>query len=89
MDNSFVKELRRKGREAANKNKNNPRLGPSGYRGNESKWDEEATSGVTIKGHNISSKRARNFLYARRKRNSSGQLVITPETEPLADKIVR
>ncbi|XP_052624656.1 uncharacterized protein LOC111917613 isoform X2 [Lactuca sativa] len=82
-------ELRRKGREAANKNKNHPRLGPSGYRGNESKWDEEATSGVTIKGHNISSKRARNFLYARRKRNASGQLVITPETEPLADKIIQ
>ncbi|CAI9270047.1 unnamed protein product [Lactuca saligna] len=50
-------ELRRKGREAANKNKKPSSVGPKRV-----SW---------------------------RKRNASGQLVITPETEPLADKIIQ
>ncbi|KAL4568429.1 hypothetical protein LXL04_024042 [Taraxacum kok-saghyz] len=62
-----IKEIRRKGSETAKQNKNHPRLGSSGYRGMESKWDEEVNYGVTIKAHKIQSKRARYFIFARRK----------------------
>ncbi|KAL4585211.1 hypothetical protein LXL04_009827 [Taraxacum kok-saghyz] len=82
-------EIRRKGSETAKKNKNHARLGSRGYRGMESKWNEEVNSGVTIKGHKIQSKRARFYVFARRKRNQLGQLILTPETEPLADEIIQ
>ncbi|KAL4580605.1 hypothetical protein LXL04_016805 [Taraxacum kok-saghyz] len=85
-----IKEIRRKGSETAKKkNKNHARLGSSGYRGMESKWNEEVNSGVTIKGHKIQSKQARFYVFAKRKRNHLGQLILTPETEPLADEIIQ
>ena len=85
----FVKEKSRKGTETAKKNKNHPHLGPGGYLGMESQWDEEEESGLTIKGHVIQCKRAKRFILARRKRNHLGQLILTPTSEPLADAIVR
>ncbi|KAL4554169.1 hypothetical protein LXL04_039706 [Taraxacum kok-saghyz] len=85
---SLLAAKRRRGSQTARKNKNHARLGAIGYFGKESQWDEEAASGVTIKGHNIKCKRARNFIFARRKRNRLGQLIITPKTEPIADSII-
>lgn len=84
-----VKEKRRKGTETVKKNKNPARVGASGYRGKEAQWENEVDSGATIKGHHISSKRARHYIFARRKRDSSGAYIISPQTEPIADEIVR
>lgn len=77
-----------KGKEAVKMNKNPAHLGPQGYRGKKPQWDKDIESGVTIKGHHISSEHARDYLFARLNRTPSGEYVIPPEIEPLANEFV-
>ncbi|CAI9302872.1 unnamed protein product [Lactuca saligna] len=96
MWNDFVKqkskpefkEIRVKATASVMMNKNPPRLGPQGYRGMRPRWEQEIESGVLTKAHQISSERARDYIFARLKRDSSGALVVTPDMEPLVDNIV-
>ena len=46
-------------------------------------------SGVLTKAHQISSEQARDYIFARLKRDSSGALILTPDMEPLVDNIVQ
>nr|KAJ0221481.1 hypothetical protein LSAT_V11C200058300 [Lactuca sativa] len=74
--------------ETVKKNKNPAHLGPLGYRGNKARWDKDIELGAKIKGHHISSEQARDFIYARTKRTPSGDYVVVPESEQLADEFV-
>ena len=69
-------------------NKNPPRLGPLGYRGNRPRWEKEMESGEMTKVRKISSKRARDYIFARLKRDASGALRVTPQMEPIVDACV-
>nr|KAJ0214353.1 hypothetical protein LSAT_V11C400219880 [Lactuca sativa] len=76
-------EKRKKGKETVKKNKNPAHLGSLGYRGNKAWWDKDIELGEKIKGHHIS-----NFIYAGTKRTPSGDYVVVPESEQLADEFV-
>lgn len=84
-----MKEIRVKATASVMMNKNPPRLGPQGYRGMRPRWEQEMESGVLTKAHHISSERARDYIFARLKRDSSGALIVTPDMEPLVDNIVQ
>ncbi|CAH1426432.1 unnamed protein product [Lactuca virosa] len=96
MWNDFVKqkskpefkEIRVKATASVMMNKNPSRLGPQGYRGMRPRWEQEMESGVLTKAHQISSERARDYIFARLKCDSSGALIVTPDMEPLVDNIV-
>ncbi|CAH1414804.1 unnamed protein product [Lactuca virosa] len=81
-------EKRKKGKETVKKNKNPAHLGPLGYRGNKARWDKDIELGAKIKGHHISSEQARDFIYARTKRTPSGDYIVAPESEQLADEFI-
>nr|KAJ0197582.1 hypothetical protein LSAT_V11C700371530 [Lactuca sativa] len=63
-------------------------LRPLGYRGNKARWDKDIELGTKIKGHHISSEQTRDFIYARSKRTPSGDCIVAPESEQLADEFV-
>ncbi|KAL4575120.1 hypothetical protein LXL04_021961 [Taraxacum kok-saghyz] len=93
---TFVKEkstpefqdIRVKATASVKMNKNPPLLGPLGYRGNRPRWEKEMESGEMTKVRKISSRRARDYIFARLKRDASGALRVTPQIEPIVDALV-
>lgn len=69
-------------------NKNPAHLGPWGYRGNKVRWDKDIELGAKIKGHHISDEQARDFIFARAKRTISGEYIVAPESDALANEFV-
>ncbi|GKD50571.1 transposon protein, partial [Tanacetum coccineum] len=77
------------GKKWAKLKKNPPRLGPKGYRGNIDKWEKErASEELCTPVHKIPDCRGRNYCLARRVHDKVKGLMLSPEMQVIADKLI-